>query len=40
MDKELGFSKTIVRIEVNEYTTGVEVVSIEKTRDIEISEGF
>lgn len=40
MDKELGFSKTIVRIEVNEYTTDVEVVSIEKTRDIEISEGF
>lgn len=40
MDKGLEFGKTIVRIELNEYTTGVEVVNIEKTGDIEISEGF
>ena len=40
MDKDLEFSKTIVRIELNEYTTGVEIVKIEKTGEIEISEGF
>lgn len=40
MDKDLEFSKTIVRIELNEYTTGVEVVNIEKTGNIEISEDF
>lgn len=40
MNKDLEFSKTIVRIKLNEYTTGVAVVNIEKTGDIEISEGF
>ena len=40
MNKELEFGKTIVRIELNEYTTGVEVVKVEKTGEIEISEGF
>lgn len=40
MEKELEFGKTIVRIELNEYTTGVEVVKVEKTGEIEISEGF
>lgn len=40
MNKDLEFGKTIVRIEINEYMTGVEVVNIEKTGDIEISEGF
>lgn len=40
MDKELEFGKTIVRIELNDYTTGVEIVKIEKPGEIEISEGF
>ncbi len=40
MDKELEFDKTIVRIELNEYTTGAEVVKIEKPGEIEISKGF
>ena len=40
MDKELEFGKTVVRVELNDYTTGVEVVKIEKTGEIEISEGF
>lgn len=40
MDKELEFGKTVVRVELNDYTTGVEIVKIEKTREIEISEGF
>lgn len=40
MDKELEFGKTVVRVELNDYTTGVEIVKIEKTGEIEISEGF
>lgn len=40
MGKDLGFDKTIVRIELNDYTTGVEIVKIEKIGEIEISEGF
>lgn len=40
MDKELEFSKTVVRVELNDYTAGVEIVKIEKTGEIEISEGF
>ena len=40
MDKELEFGKTVVRVELNDYTTGVEIVKIEKTGEIKISEGF
>lgn len=40
MDKELEFGKTVVRVELNDYTGGVEIVKIEKTGEIEISEGF
>lgn len=40
MDKELEFGKTVVRVELNDYTVGVEIVKIEKTGEIEISEGF
>lgn len=40
MDKELEFGKTTIRVELNDYTDGVEIVKIEKTGEIEISEGF
>lgn len=40
MDKELEFGKTVVRVELNDYTAGVEIVKIEKNGEIEISEGF
>lgn len=40
MEKDLDFDKTTIRVELNDYTTGVEIVKIEKTKEIEISEGF
>ena len=40
MEKDLSFDKTTIRVELNDHTTGVEIVKIEKTGEIEISEGF
>ena len=40
MEKDLSFDKTTIRVELNDYTDGVEIVKIEKTGEIEISEGF